>query len=156
MDEDKRIIEINGMKLEVDMRNARRIDTFRVGDNVKLLKKGYNEEINIYPGIVTDFANFKDLPTIIVAYMDNSYSDVTIKFENINSNSTSQIVYATSDEVKLSREGVIEKYDDKIAKTKSELLDLVHRKDFFIRHFMKNADDVMKDNGEKEEQECSF
>ena len=33
---DKRIIEINGVKLEVDMTTARRIDEFRVGDTVKV------------------------------------------------------------------------------------------------------------------------
>ena len=34
--EEKRIIDINGMKMEVDLRTAKRIDTFKVGDNVKV------------------------------------------------------------------------------------------------------------------------
>ena len=35
--EEKRLVEINGIKMEVDMRSARRVDTFKVGDNVKVL-----------------------------------------------------------------------------------------------------------------------
>ena len=37
--ENIRTIEINGIKLEVDLRTAKRIDQFKVGDNVKVLKK---------------------------------------------------------------------------------------------------------------------
>ena len=40
--EEKRIIDINGMKMEVDLRTAKRIDTFKVGDNVKVLATEYN------------------------------------------------------------------------------------------------------------------
>jgi hypothetical protein len=36
MEENKRIVEIDGVKIEVDLRSAKRIDTFRVGDNVKV------------------------------------------------------------------------------------------------------------------------
>lgn len=39
MDDGKRIIEIDGVKIEVDLRTAKRIDTYRVGDNVKILNK---------------------------------------------------------------------------------------------------------------------
>ena len=35
--EEKRIVEIDGVKIEVDLRTAKRIDTFAVGDNVKVL-----------------------------------------------------------------------------------------------------------------------
>ena len=66
MNENMRTIEVNGIKMEVDMRYARRIDCFKVGDTVKVLDKrsGKNE---MKPGVITDFANFKELPTIIVA-----------------------------------------------------------------------------------------
>ena len=36
MENTKTQIEINGVKLEVDLRNATRIDEFKVGDNVKV------------------------------------------------------------------------------------------------------------------------
>ena len=67
--EEKRIIDINGMKMEVDLRTAKRIDTFKVGDNVKVLATEYNGTHSIKPGVITDFAMFKDLPTIVVAVL---------------------------------------------------------------------------------------
>ena len=35
-----REIEIGGIKMQIDLRQAKRIDTFKVGDSVKILKKG--------------------------------------------------------------------------------------------------------------------
>ena len=45
---DTTIIEINGLKLEIDLRSAKRIDSFRVGDNVKILRKDYNSYKSCY------------------------------------------------------------------------------------------------------------
>ena len=45
--EEKRIVEIDGVKIEVDLRTAKRIDTFRVGDNVKVLCKEYNGDFTV-------------------------------------------------------------------------------------------------------------
>jgi len=33
----KETVEINGVKFEIDMNTAKRIDTFKIGDNVGLL-----------------------------------------------------------------------------------------------------------------------
>ena len=61
------VIEINGVKLEVDLRSARRIDTLRVGDRVKLLEKtSYGGPI-VHHGVVAGFDPFPSQPTIIVS-----------------------------------------------------------------------------------------
>ena len=44
------VIEINGVKLEVDMRYAKRVDLLRIGSRVKVLVKTYSE-YKIYPGV---------------------------------------------------------------------------------------------------------
>ena len=143
--ENKRIVEIDGVKIEVDLRSVKRIDTFRVGDNVKVLCKEYNGDFKVKPGIITDFANFKDKPTIIVAVLDESYSGVSINFVHIYDGMEDkyEIVYATEDEVKLSQDGVLEKFEREIAKKKHEMEDLQFKKDFFIRHFMKTKEEVL-------------
>lgn len=143
--EDKRVIEIDGVKIEVDLRSAKRIDTFKVGDNVKVLCKEYNGDFKVKPGIITDFANFKEKPTIIVAVLDESYSGVSINFVHIYEGMEDkyEIVYATEDEVKLSQDGVLEKFEREIAKKKHEMEDLQFKKDFFIRHFMKTKEEVL-------------
>ena len=143
--EDKRVIEIDGVKIEVDLRSAKRIDTFKVGDNVKVLYKEYNGDFKVKHGIITDFANFKEKPTIIVAVLDESYSGVSINFVHIYEGMEDkyEIVYATEDEVKLSQDGVLEKFEREIAKKKHEMEDLQFKKDFFIRHFMKTKEEVL-------------
>ena len=142
--EDKRIVEIDGVKIEVDLRTAKRIDTFRVGDNVKVLCKEY-DGVKIKPGIITDFANFKEKPTIVVAVLEESYSGVSINFVHIYEGMEEQyeIVYATEDEVKLSQEGVVEKFEREIAKKKHEMEELQFKLDFFKRHFMKSKEEVL-------------
>lgn len=137
MDENKRIIEINGVKLEVDLRSARRIDEFRVGDSVKVLdnRSGKNE---MKAGVITDFANFKELPTLIVAvYRAGDYwSKPSIEFITFNSETEGiEIVGVSNEEIIVSRETVVQKFDDEIAKKRDELNDLIIKRDTFVKYF---------------------
>lgn len=137
MDENKRIIEINGVKLEVDLRSARRIDEFRVGDSVKVLdnRSGKNE---MKAGVITDFANFKELPTLIVAvYKAGDYwSKPSIEFITFNSETEGvEIVGVSAEEIIVSRETVVQKFDDEIAKKRDELNDLIIKRDTFVKYF---------------------
>ena len=137
MDENKRIIEINGAKLEVDLRSARRIDEFRVGDSVKVLdnRGGKNE---MKAGVITDFANFKELPTLIVAvYRAGDYwSKPSIEFITFNSETEGiEIVGVSAEEIIVSRETVVQKFDDEIAKKRDELNDLIIKRDTFVKYF---------------------
>lgn len=138
--EEKRIIEINGLKVEVDMRSARKIDTFRVGDNVKLLVKEYGGSYKVYPGIITGFDNFKDLPTIVVAVYKDTFNDVTIEFYYVNEKTAADcgydLILSGDDELKVSRDSFIQRFEAQIEKKKNELSDLEHKLDFFKTHFL--------------------
>ena len=101
MSEWTREIEVNGVKLEVDMRYAKRIDVFKVGDTVKVLDKrnGKNE---LKTGVITDFANFKDLPTMMVAvYVAGDFwTKPTIEFIPYNNDTKDiEIVGVSAEEV---------------------------------------------------------
>lgn len=138
MDENKRIIEINGIKLEVDLSTAKRIDEFKVGDTVKVLDDR-NDKNDVRCGVITDFANFKDLPTIVVAmYKAGDYwHEPTIEFINYNANTTDiEIVGVTSEEIIVSRETIVQKFDDEIAKKRDELNDLIMKRDTFVKYFV--------------------
>lgn len=142
MSEDKRIIEINGVKLEVDMRSARRIDEFKVGDSVKVLdqRDGKNE---MRSGVITDFANFKDLPTMMVAiYKEGSFWEKpTIEFIPFNANTEGiEIVGVSAEEIIVSRDTVVQKFDDEIAKKRDELNDLIIKRDTFVKYFGKGQE----------------
>ena len=45
LNEFEREIEIDGVKVAVDMRTVKKIDVYRVGDNVKVLRKSYKNEV---------------------------------------------------------------------------------------------------------------
>ncbi|MDH7956462.1 hypothetical protein [Listeria monocytogenes] len=49
--EEKRMVEINGIKMEIDMRTAVRVDEFKVGDNIKVLDKNYSNQ-KIHDGVI--------------------------------------------------------------------------------------------------------
>lgn len=137
MDENKRIIEINGVRLEVDLRSARRIDEFRVGDTVKVLDTRNNKN-EMRTGVITDFANFKELPTLIVAmYKAGDYwSEPSIEFITYNSDTKGiEIVGVSAEELIVSRETIVQKFDDEIAKKRDKLNDLIIKRDTFVKYF---------------------
>lgn len=141
MDE-KRIVEIDGVKIEVDLRTAKRVDTYKVGDNVKLLCKEYSD-YKVRPGIIVDFAEFQELPTIVIAvFNEGSWSSTpSIEFVYYNEKTAdkTEIVPATEDELRLTKDGVIEKFEREIQKKKNEYTDLQNQLEYFKKHFLKEC-----------------
>ncbi len=72
----KQIVEIKGIKMEVDYREgtSTRVDTFKVGTKVKLLTKGYGGDYSVRPGIIVGFDQFKQLPSIKVMVVNAGYA----------------------------------------------------------------------------------
>lgn len=143
MDETKRIVEIDGVKVEVDLRQAKRVDCFRVGDNVKILDKSYTE-YKVKPGIIVDFAEFQELPTIVIAVFNEGScwsSSPSIEFLHYNAKTADKVelVPATEDELKVSKDGVIEKFEREIQKKKNEYTDLQNQLEYFKKHFLKEC-----------------
>lgn len=134
--ENKRIIEINGVKLEVDMRYAKRVEELRVGSKVRVLIKSYGESYSTYPGVIIGFEEFAKLPTIVVAYCESSWSSADIKFVNFNAKSEGvEIVSAVNDEIELNRADALESFDREIVKKERELADLHEKRDYFNKKF---------------------
>lgn len=139
-DQSKKIIEVNGIKMEVDLRHARRVDTFRVGDRVKLLKKadGYGTETKVYSGVIAGFEQFESLPTIIVAYVEVDYSGANIKTAYINTQNEKYEIVADSDEsLPIEKGAVLQKIDREIEKKHDEIRDLELKRDYFNKMFGK-------------------
>ena len=105
MSENHRIVEINGVKLEIDLRTAKVIENFRVGDTIKVLIKYYGDQFKCLPGVIISFVDFKNRPTIEILYVDE---DGGVKFASINQDSKDiEIAPALGYEFTLSR-GTIE------------------------------------------------
>lgn len=131
------VIEINGVKLEVDLRNAKRIDNLRVGDRVKILRKesGYSE-FKVHHGMLIGFDEFKEKPTLVCAYMDTGYNG-GLKFLYYNSDSKDCEVIASrdSDMIGIEKDQVLRSMDRDIEKKEAELSEAKAKKEYFLAHF---------------------
>jgi hypothetical protein len=132
---EKRIVEINGVKMEIDLTEAKVVENYRVGDKVKVLVKTYSN-YESKPGIIVGFDAFEKLPTIIIAYLETSYSTASIKFVYFNSESKdTELCPANGKEMVFEKGRVIELMDNEIQKKKTEVEDMERRKEFFLAEF---------------------
>ena len=142
MNKETTIIELNGVKLEVDLRTAKRVDTLRVGDRVRLLEKStYSSEVTVHHGIIAGFEPFPSAPTIIVAYLKQSYRETTIEFVYLNPNSEDakkwEIVPSIDNDLPVNKEDVVASINRKIEGKLAEIQDLERQRDYFLREFGK-------------------
>lgn len=136
--ENTRLIEINGIKMEIDLRTAKRVDEFKVGDNVKVLRKGYNSSYEILNGVIVEFVNFKELPTMIIAIFKQDYSGSHLDFINFNSETEGvEISFCSEHELKLEKNKTIDRMQQEIDKKLAEAKDIQNKKDYFEKHFAK-------------------
>lgn len=132
---EKRIVEINGVKLEIDLSQARVVENYRVGDNVKVLVKNYSD-YKSYAGVIIGFDNFEKLPTIIIAYLEMNYNAAEIKFVYFNSETKeTEICAMNGKEIPFAKERVIEMMNRQIETKETELVDLKRKKEFFLAEF---------------------
>ncbi len=131
----KRIVEINGIKIEVDMRTAKRVDEFKVGDLVKVLVKDYND-YKSYCGTIIGFDEFKSRPTIVVAYVKDSYSEVELKFAYINQDTPDVEIAPIKDyEYKIDFAKIQNYFDMNISKAEHALGVAREKKDWFNKNY---------------------
>lgn len=129
-------IEINGAKFEIDLRQAKRIDTLRVGDPVKVLVKVY-DGYKVHAGTVIGFEPFNNLPTVIVAYLEESYSTTGVKFLYFNAQSkeTEVVKSIDNDLLEINRANILRQMDSEIEKAKANVQDLQAKRKFFLDNF---------------------
>lgn len=138
MNTETTIVEINGVKMEVDLRHAKIVhENIRVGSKVKVLEKSTYTGATVYAGVVVGFEPFTDLPTIIVAYMKEGYTDAGLHFAYINAKSAEKwdMVPSMDDELPLVKGDVLARFDRDADKKRAELADIEAKRDFFLRHF---------------------
>jgi hypothetical protein len=133
------IVEINGIKMEVDLRSARRVDEFRVGDRVKVLVKEYSST-EIYHGVIVAFEQFQSLPTIVVSYVTNSYNP-EIRLAYLNSKTMSgddkkfEIVPDIDETLPFAKADVIRSFNRQIEIKMNEINDILQKKGYFLARF---------------------
>jgi hypothetical protein len=132
---EKRIIEVNGVKLEVDLSTARVVEEYKVGDPVKVLVKKYDGYAS-HAGVIVGFDAFEKLPSINIAYLDSGYSTADMKFISFNAQSKEvEICAMNNTEVPFVRDNVLELMDRDITAAEQKVADLKTKKAYFQKQF---------------------
>lgn len=135
MEENKRVVEINGVKLEVDLREAKKVENYKVGDSIRVLVKKYDDWKTCY-GVILDFTEFTNRPAIDILYIDEDYSEVEIKFRTISNVSKDiEIAPINGVDIDFKRGNIVEKLNRKIETKEEELRVLEAKKKSFKKYF---------------------
>lgn len=136
MNENKRIVEINGVKIEVDLRTAKVIENYKVGDPVKLLKKDYSNTFKSHPAVIVGFDEFKNRPTIIVCFLNSGYNSTAIEFAYLNKDSSDFEIAPMQDfERKVSFDTVARQYDKEIDVLTEAMNKKIKEKEWFVENY---------------------
>ena len=137
--ETHQVIEINGVKMEVDMRHARRVDHFRIGDACKLLLTGSNySNPEVVAGVIVDFESFKSLPTIVVAYVKSGYGSTGLDFAYVNEKSADkyELVASSSDsQLAVNKAEVLQVFEREEAKLQAQIDEVRSKRRYFMERF---------------------
>jgi ribosome-associated toxin RatA of RatAB toxin-antitoxin module len=135
--EDKRIIEINGIKMEVDLRQAKVVENYKVGDYVKILVKEYNG-YKSYIGNIIGFDDFQKTPSVVIAYLKTEYNAASIAFINYNSLSEDfEMTTLNEWDIPLQKSTILEQFQKEILKKEQEVIEMKTKADMFERLFGK-------------------
>jgi hypothetical protein len=139
MENEKTIIEIKGVKMEVDLRTAKVVEAYKIGQNVRVLVKDYGDKYRVCPGVIVSFDDFKKLPTIVVAYLEVNYAGAEIKFASINDSDKEDGVEIAPcnyiEETTFKKETVLGFMEKEILTKKSEIETLERKREYFLKYF---------------------
>lgn len=128
-------IEINGVKFMADTRQVQPRH-FRIGDRVKLLKKQYGDTYKSYAGVIVGVDAFKNLPTIVVAYLDADYSGAKVSFEYLNSQTKdAELCLMTDGEAMPAIEEIVDVFDREIRSLQAKIVELETKRAYFLRKY---------------------
>lgn len=135
----KDIVTIGSTKIEVDLAGARRVESYRVGDHVKILVKDYAENWESHPGVIVGFDAFEHRPTIVVCYLKSDYSAVGIRFAYIHKDTKDiELTPMLRQELSLNKADILSKLDIELQKKQVEIDELHARRDYFLANFQRH------------------
>lgn len=140
MSDHMKTITIAGIKLEVDERTARVVEQYRIGSRVKcLVKAGYGETYDIYPGVIVGFSPFAELPCIEVLYVKTgSFSADNDPFviKTINEKTEGFEIAPLGDlEIMVDRDLIVGQFERAIAVAEVQLQEMRAKRAYFVEHF---------------------
>jgi len=145
MDGEKRIVEIDGLKLEVDLRTAKVVNNYKIGDAVRVLEPNSSYD-RIKAGIIVGFCEFEKNPAIEILVLSDDYSGVNFKILTLISgadNKGLQICPFDRYQGLFSQTDIVTRFDREIQKKEIELAELKLKKEYFINDFAKAFDQIV-------------
>jgi hypothetical protein len=139
-EENKRIVEINGVKVEIDLRNAKVIEHYKVGDPVRVYHpKSDYRGAEIRAGVIVGFCEFEKTPAIEILELEDSYNSITFKSVVVSGELNNDLQIAPYDRYEglISQANVVTRFDRQIQQKELELSDLKLKKKYFIDDFAK-------------------
>ena len=138
-EENKRIVEIDGVKLEIDLRKAKVIDHYKIGDPVRVLHPGTGYGSGIKAGVIVGFCEFDKNPAIEILELDAEYSGVNFKLITVVSGQENPVQIAPYDRYSglFTQADIVTRFNREIQKKELELADLKLKKEYFINDFLK-------------------
>ena len=136
--ENKRIVEIEGVKLEIDLSSAKVIENYKIGDNVRVLVKMYSDEYQVHAGVIIGFDDFEKLPTITVVYVELDYSGAEIKYAYINGQNKNEVELAPAydiEDLRFKKSNVMNKIQTENDKKNEDIGDIERKREYFETHF---------------------
>ena len=134
--ETSRIVEIGGVKVEVDLRTAKQIEHFRIGDKCKVLtcEQYRSPKFKVHQGVIVEFADFKTMPTIVVCYLTEG-SKPDLEFAYINSESKGCELAVSNNDVLVDKAEIVGRLNREIRTKLAEVGDLRAKRDYFMKRF---------------------
>jgi hypothetical protein len=134
-----RTIEVEGVKLEVDMRRAKKIEAYKVGDPVRVLCKNYSG-YKVHSGVIVAIEAFEKLPTVVIAYISDilSYSgdggNVEFVYLNAQTKDT-EICPMVDDDIVPTRDTMVTYFNRAIEKKEEEIRAIRSKKKYFLDRY---------------------
>ena len=138
----KRILKVGGVKVEVDLREAKQITSYRVGDAVKILRKEYSSWTESV-GVIVGFTPFATHPCIEILCVKNvSYAN-DVEFLTITEDTPDIELAPLSDfQAAFSYDSIMEKFAYARVTKENELRSLTARQAAFTEYFGKLCENV--------------
>lgn len=127
------IVEINGIKMEIDERSAtvKKVEAYKVGDKVKVSVKSYSGYDSHF-GVIVGFEDFKTRPSIVVAYLKSS----ELAFAYLHKDNTEvEIIPLEDGDLGLEKQNILQQMDYQITQAEQRIRELEAKRSYFMARF---------------------
>lgn len=131
-----KIVDIKGVKIQIEAPQAKIIENYRIGDTIKILIKEYSDSWTSYPGIIVGFDDFDELPTIIICYISNYYSTPEIKTAYFHEKCDKiEITKCCAYELSFDYEAILDALNNDLKEKQIKAEEVKAKINYFMRHF---------------------